>query len=210
MRWAPSTAIQGRSKQPRTPYLMKVAMRLAAITIGVLSIGGCAFWNPFDHDKYNAQADATLVVDNEEYRVSWIVPITRHSSLNPYSDTGRQDDWHFDWGGQTVVLHDGTTLWIDASKPIGAGQVNKLLGITGTQPVSRPPRSPDMLGPRHPIFIKVPVYTFPTNGRPLLPYRGNCASDRPGCLATVRISVPSNYVGPYDRNPANYLSEEGN
>lgn len=192
----------------RSEALINCFVRLTIIHVVGAVLTGCAIWDPLDYNNYLGRADAVLTVDKREYRASWNVPISRMSSFSPYSKTGRQDCWRFVWGGGPVTLNDGTHLWIDASKAVPKSEEARLLGITGAQPIPRPPRSNDMLEPDHPVVVEMPVYISATNDRPtrLIPYRGRCGSDGDkACRATVQFSVPHDYIGPYDRNPANVL-----
>jgi hypothetical protein len=174
-------------------------------------LAGCAVWSPFDRDHYIGRADAELVVDGDALKVSWNVPIDRTSSFNPYSASGGQDKWTFALGRGSITLRDGTVLWIDASHSIAEADTTRLLGLTGTQPVTRPLRSPDMLGPGHPIKLMASVYVATANPPDLKIFSGACGKDRKAtpCQATIRLSVPENYVAPYDRNPLNYWQRPG-
>ena len=181
-------------------------------------LSACALCDPFDNDDYIGRADADLTVDGNMYRASWNIPIHRTSSFNPYSMTGRQDGWIYEWSGAPVQLVDGTFLWIDLSRvmpPVGAGAAARyLLGVdngVGAPPHGNFMPSEDLLKPEHPILIDAPVYVARSGedaASPVL-YPGHCGNVRAsiGCWAVVRISVPSDYIGPRYRKSLSYIAE---
>ena len=190
---------------------MRCPTIVVAMVMTCTALSSCALWQPFDRDDYVGHADAKLIVERQQYRVSWDVPIHRTSGFNPYSPTGRSDGWSYKWGGASVQMADGTLLWIDLSRVMPpSSQIFSSMRLLGIGPAV-PKNSADLLIPEHSIVVDAPVYfSKPAQAAvPLVPYSGHCGGVemKVGCWAVVRISVPSSYKGPYDRNRYSYLVE---
>jgi hypothetical protein len=163
---------------------------------------GCALWDPFDYDQYVARADGKVSVDGQEYSVSWDIPITRESSFNPYSHSGRQDVWRFQWGGANIVLKDGRNLYVDLQNTMarkGCAQLD-LLGITGMWRDPEPGTDPDALSVSHPLIIDTNV-DFDS----ILSESCDKHDDQGACEALVKITVPKDYIAPNQRDHLNGL-----